>query len=267
MGTAFDPSLDGAGFRRRLLAGDPLLGTFIKTPSGHATEILGEIGYDFVLVDEEHGPFDRMSIDLLMMAKKAANIAAIVRVAGPASILPALDMGADGVLIPHVDNPEAAAAAVAAARYHGGNRGFSPSPRAGRYGAFGFAEHIARGDRTASVSVMIEHPDAVRHARTIAAVDGVDGLFLGLGDLAVASGEASPDAKAIRRAAEEVARAARSSGKALIATAATIEAGAWLLDLGVSALVVSSDQGLLRAAALQQRDHFRAARSKEIQPS
>ena len=244
------------GFRHDLRSGRRLLGSFIKTPTVHTTEILADLGFDFVVIDEEHGPFDRASIDLLMLATSALGIAGIVRVADEASILPALDMGAAGVLVPHVDTAEQARRVAAAARYMGGTRGCSPSVRAGRYGGRGLAEHVAHADAGISVAVMIEHPDAIRNVDAIAAVEGIDALFLGLGDLAVASGELTPGAPAIRDAAEQAASAARRHGKGLLATATTVETGAWLIDLGVNAFVVGSDQGLLRTAGMQQLSRF-----------
>lgn len=244
--------------KRDLRAGKRLLGSFIKTPTTHATEILADLDYDFVVVDEEHGPFDRSAIDRLMLATSALGIAGIVRVAGIDSILPALDMGAEGILVPHVDTPDQARDAVAASRYLGGLRGCSPSPRAGRYGGLGLADHVTRADRDVTVAVMIEHPEAIRNVEEIAAVDGVDALFLGLGDLAVASGELTPGAPSIRDAARAACRAAEHRGKALIATAGDVEAGRWLVELGVSAFVVSSDQGLMRSAASQQLSAYRA---------
>ena len=72
-----------ADFRKRFAAGEYLLGTFIKTPTSHATEILGDLGFDFVVIDEEHAPFDRASIDVCLLAAKAAGTAGIVRVAAP----------------------------------------------------------------------------------------------------------------------------------------------------------------------------------------
>src|SRR5262245_51034085 len=114
-------------FRQRLQARAPLVGTFLKTPTPHATETFGEIGYDFVVIDMEHGPFDRVSVDVILLAAKAAGIPAIVRVPdhSPAHVLAALDDGATGVLVPHVTTREAALAVAASARYRGGNRGFS----------------------------------------------------------------------------------------------------------------------------------------------
>ncbi|MFV3077709.1 HpcH/HpaI aldolase family protein [Niveispirillum fermenti] len=259
-------STSAGGFRRRLRDRTRLAGSFIKTPSVHATEILGDLGFDFVIIDEEHGPFDRAAIDLLLLAARAGGIAGLVRVSGPGSILPALDMGAAGVVVPHVNSGAEARDAVAAARYAGGSRGFSPSPRAGRYGALGLADHVARADAAVSVTLMIEHPDALRNLEAIAAIQGVDALFLGLGDLAVAMGESSAEAPALRRAAAEICRTAQRHGRALMATAPDVEAGAWLLDLGVSALVVNSDQGFLRKAAAQQLHAFQSLPPQEVAP-
>lgn len=245
-------------FRERLIGGKPLLGSFIKTPSVHATEILGELGFDFIVVDEEHGPFDRWSIDLVMLAAQASDLAGIVRVSGASAILSALDLGAAGIIAPHTDTADQAAKMVAASRYKGGERGCSPSPRAGRYGGMSLTDHVARADAQTSVIVMIEHPDAIRNVDAIAATEGIDALFLGLGDLAVASGEPSAGTPAIRRAAQEACKAARRHGKALMATSPTVESGFWLIDLGVNAFVVSSDQGLMRSAAAEQLDAFRS---------
>ena len=97
-------SPDPRAFRRRLAAGELLLGTFVKTPTGHATEILGDLGYDFVVIDAEHAPFDRVATDAALLAAKAARCASLVRVqsASPWHLLSALDCGATGVLVPHV---------------------------------------------------------------------------------------------------------------------------------------------------------------------
>jgi 2-keto-3-deoxy-L-rhamnonate aldolase RhmA len=201
-----------------------------------------------------------------MLAAKAGGIAGLVRVSGPGSILAALDMGAAGVVVPHVNSGAEAKQAVAAARYAGGSRGFSPSPRAGRYGALSLADHVAQADTAASVTIMIEHPDALRNLETIAAIQGIDALFLGLGDLTVAMGESTAETPALRRAAAEICLTAQRHGKALMATAPDVAAAAWLLDLGVSTLVVGSDQGLLRKAAAQQLHAFRSLPPREMAP-
>jgi len=110
-----------SSFRRRFSARQHLVGCFIKTLTTHATEILGALGYEFVVIDEEHAPFDRAMTDVVLLAARASNLAGIMRVSSddPSKILSCLDCGATGVLVPHVATVEKAKAVAAAARYRG----------------------------------------------------------------------------------------------------------------------------------------------------
>lgn len=134
-----------ADYRSRFLAGETLIGTFVKTPSPHVVEILGTVGFDFIVIDAEHAPFSRRSIDMALLAARAAGVAAIVRTAdrGAAQLLAALDDRAAGVLVPHIDSAEAARRLVSTCRYSG-QRGYSNSPRAGGYGATAMWDHAYR---------------------------------------------------------------------------------------------------------------------------
>src|SRR5215472_7585724 len=116
-------------FRQRLAAGQHLVGTFIKTPTTHATEILGALGFDFIVIDDEHAPFDRIAIDTLLLAARAVGTAGLVRVASSDAsyLLSVLDCGATGVLVPHVASAAKAREVAAACRYRG-KRGYSGSP-------------------------------------------------------------------------------------------------------------------------------------------
>ncbi len=136
-------SSSAASFRQRVIAREPLIGTFLKTPTGHATEIIADAGFDFVIIDQEHSPFDRTSSDVAFLAARAAGIPALVRVPGPEAILSVLDCGAAGVLIPHVASVDYARKVAALCRYRGGKRGFATSTRAGRYTAVPMWQHIA----------------------------------------------------------------------------------------------------------------------------
>ncbi len=251
-------------FRQRLLGQELLLGTFIKTPSIHTTEILGELGFDFVVIDAEHAPFDRVSIDRILLAAKAWDVAALVRVpdCGAASILAPLDDGATGVLVPHVDGPAKARAMTAAARYRGGKRGFSNSPRAGGYGRAGIWEHVDAADRSVVAMAMIEDPEALEQLETILQTPGLDAAFIGRGDLTVALGAASADAPEVRAAVERITAAARGVGKPLCAHVGDVQSteARWLKERGVTAFIVASDQGLLRRAGSQMLDAFRSWR-------
>lgn len=249
-------------FRARLLAREPLLGTFIKTPASPVVEVAGAAGLDFVVVDQEHAPFDRVTVDAMILGGRAADLAVLVRVPGAEArdILPPLDCGAQGVLVPHVDSGARAQAVVAEARYRGGRRGFTNSSRAGGYGRAGFQEHIAAGDAGTAVLAMVEDVAALAVLPSIMAVPGLDAVFIGRGDLACALGCDGTAAAPVVKATEQIAAAARAAGKALCAHVDRADSPdvAWLRGLGVSAFIVSSDQGLMRRAAREAVAAFRA---------
>ncbi|SFL29283.1 2-keto-3-deoxy-L-rhamnonate aldolase RhmA [Bradyrhizobium sp. NFR13] len=236
-------------FRQRMLGGQKLVGTFLKTPTGHGTEIFGEIGYDFVVIDQEHGPFDRTSSDIALMAARATDTPALVRVPGPEAILSVLDCGATGVLVPHVKSAAYAREVAAMLRYRGGSRGFATSTRAGRYSGIPMWRHIADADARMVFVAQIEDPVALDEIDAIAAVDGVDSLFIGRGDLTAAFGDESKDPPDVLRAVERISEAARKANKPISVYVGNASEAAWLNSLGASVFVLSSDQGFLRQAA------------------
>jgi 2-keto-3-deoxy-L-rhamnonate aldolase RhmA len=254
---------DAAAFRSRFAGNEMVVGTFIKSPSGHATEILGDVGFDFVVVDQEHAPFGRVEIDQVLLAARAANTAGIVRVpsADPTGLLSVLDCGAVGVLVPHVTSQAMARDLVAACRYRGGKRGFSNSPRAGGYGRLGIWDHVDLNDAQTTIIAMIEDPEAVDAIEAIVDVDGLDGVFIGRGDLTVAYQADSLGAPEISAATEKITAAARAAGKAVCAMTGGGEDAEWLKELGVTAMIVASDQSFMRQAATRSLQEFHALRT------
>lgn len=238
-------------FRTRLAAGDLVVGTFLKTPTTHATEILGAVGFDFVVIDAEHAPFDRGDIDQMLLASHAARTAGIVRVpsASPSGILSVLDCGAAGVLVPHVTSAAMASEVVAACRFRGGSRGFSNSTRAGSYGRLGMWEYVDSCDAQTTVIAMIEDPEAVDAIDEIVAVDGLDAVFIGRGDLTVAYGAPTPLADEVNDAIQKIIEAAKAAGKAILTVSPGGEDAKRLTGLGVSGLIVASDQAFMAQAA------------------
>jgi 2-keto-3-deoxy-L-rhamnonate aldolase RhmA len=248
-------------FRRRFAAGERLVGSFIKTPTTHAIEILGDLGFDFVVIDEEHAPFNRESIDLALLAAKASGTAGIVRVpdARAACILSALDCGATGVLVPHVATVEAAQNVVAASRYRNGKRGYSGSTRTGRYGAATVWDTVDAADAQTTVIAMIEDPAAIENIDAIIRVDGLDGVFIGRGDLTVAFGAPSNSAPIVQSSVERITISARAAGKPVCVMVNSADEARGFQQLGASAFIVSSDQGFMRRAAAQTLKDFAAA--------
>ncbi|WP_233193097.1 HpcH/HpaI aldolase family protein [Acidimangrovimonas sediminis] len=250
--------MTATGFRKRFLEGERLYGSFLKIPATMPAEILGAVGFDFVVVDEEHSPFNRETTDAIVLACRAWGIASVVRVqsADPAALLSVLDCGADGVLVPHVDSAEKARAVVEACRYRPGRRGFAPTTRAGAFGAEGMAAHIARQDARVTVIAMIEDPEAVENIDEILAVEGLDGIFIGRGDLGAAYGGLGQGPEAVRDAASRVLAAAKGR-KPIAILPGSPEDAADMAGQGASALILSADQGFLRSAAVAALGSFR----------
>jgi staphyloferrin B biosynthesis citrate synthase len=245
-------------FRRRLTAREHLLGTFIKTPTSHATEILGALGFDFVVIDQEHSPFDRVTIDTLVLAARASNIAGIVRVGDPseANILSVLDCGAAGILVPHVDSVGKAEHIAAACRYRGGKRGFANTTRAGGFGEVPFADHMEAQDSQVTCVAMIEDVAAIAAVEAIASVPGIDALFVGRGDLTAAIGAPSMTSAETHKLVVPIMAAARKAGIPVIMLCPDRKDASAMKELGASAFMVASDHGFLRQAARQARKEF-----------
>lgn len=243
-----------ADFRTRLKAKAPLLGTFVKTPTTHATELLASLGYDFVIVDAEHAPFDRGDIDMIAMVGRLSGIGTLVRVAEstPSAILSCLDVGATGVLIPHVDSPARARELSAACRYRdGGTRGYSTNSRAGNWGGTTMAAHMASEDARVCCVAMIEDAVALETIDEIAATPGLDAFFIGRADLASSLGKDRTDGPEVAAAVDRILAAAHKAGLPVIILATSPKDANDLRAKGASAVVISSDQGFLRSAAAE----------------
>ena len=248
-------------FAQRLKARETLYGTFIKVPTVHATEVMGLVGYDFVVIDQEHAPFDRTAIDTIILAGLANNVPALVRVGdhSAANILSVLDCGAAGVLVPHVDSVEKARQVASACRYRGGSRGFSRTGRAGGYGGAGVTEHLDRQDRQVLCMAMIEDVAAIENIEPIAGVDGIDAIFIGRADLSIAMGETITSAPRVVEAVKRIAEGVHRAGKLLLTVAESVADRQAMQSLGASSFLVGSDLAFLRRAATQSlADHTSA---------
>ena len=237
-------------FRQRLLEGETLAGTFLKTPSSIVAEVLGLTQLDVVCIDAEHAPFGRLEMDAASAALSAADMPTLVRIGSdaPGDIRNALDSGANGVLVPHVVSAEQAARIVRASRFGEGGRGFAGSPRAARYTRKGMRQHLADSARHTSVVVQIEDLAALPNAADIAAVDGVDAVFVGRADLAVAMGRAIDD-PAVIDAVAEVCKAGGPSGTTVgMFTPKPDEIPGWI-GAGASLFLLGSDHSFLLAGA------------------
>jgi 2-keto-3-deoxy-L-rhamnonate aldolase RhmA len=246
-------------FRRRLAAREQLIGTFVKTPTSHATEILGLLGFDFVVFDQEHAPLDASGLDRMILGARASGIAGIVRVPDAQAwmIQTVLDCGASGVLVPHVATAEMARAIVAACRYRRGSRGFANTTRAGGFGGESFAAHMDAQDREVACVAMIEDLAALETIRDIVRVDGLDAIFVGRGDLTAALGAPSMTSAETMKVVEPILAAADEVGLPVIMLCPDRADAERMAALGASAFMVQSDHGFMRQAASAALAEFR----------
>ncbi len=205
----------------RLRAREPLLGTLLRMPNEALIEMTALVGMDFVVIDTEHGPGDQIPLNHHLTAAAAAGIPALVRVGHVSEILRVLDLGAAGIIAPHISSVQQAEAVVRAASYPPrGDRGFATYTRSGRHGLIGAAEHLRNAADGTAVILMIEDAAGVAAAEQIAAIDGVDGLFVGPADLSVALGHpGETSSPQVQGAISEVHLAARRADAAVVTIA------------------------------------------------
>jgi len=250
-------------FRQDLIAGQTLIGCWCSLGSPITAEVLGLAGFDWLLLDGEHAPNDVLSFIPQLMALKTSASAPVVR---PSSndrveIKRLLDAGFHNLLIPFVETAGQARAAVAATRYPPqGVRGVSVSQRGNDYGTV--KDYFKVANDNVATLVQIESPLGVANAREIAAVDGVDGLFVGPSDLAAGYGHLGESGHPeVQAAIAEVFRVAQAAGKP-VGILSPVDADARrYLELGASFIAVGSDLGVLRMATQALADRFRDAAS------
>ena len=174
--------------KQQLASGDPVVGSFLKTPSPILVEILAQSDLDCLCVDAEHAPFDRNDIDACAMAARAGGLPLLVRPQSSAAeqILNALDCGAAGVLLPHIRSAAEAARAARHGHYGAGGRGYAGSSRAAGYGSNMMADILASAADNSVMIAQIEDSEALDEIDAIAATEGLDALFIGMMDLTVA---------------------------------------------------------------------------------
>jgi 2-keto-3-deoxy-L-rhamnonate aldolase RhmA len=234
--------------REALLGRRPLLGTFVKGPPSQSVELLAGMGLDLLVIDLEHAPIDRSDLDRAALASIAADLPIVARLPADSHHLigAALDMGVAGVMLAHVRGVADAERLVGLARFQKGTRGASPGVRAAGYGSLSLQAFMAASDAAVTLWAQIEDPAAVESADAIAAVSGLDALFVGRVDLCAALGVDSVRHPMISAATRRVAAAACGARLSAAAQASTAEDASELRAAGANVLLLGTDHGALR---------------------
>jgi 4-hydroxy-2-oxoheptanedioate aldolase len=237
-------------FKRALAQGHQQIGLWCSLPGGYAAEVVAGSGFDWLLFDTEHSPGDPLTVLAQLQAVAPYDVSPVVRPASNDTVLIKrfLDLGAQTLLVPYVQDAKEAQRAVAAMRYPPeGVRGVSGLTRATRFGrAEGYAKRAA-GELC--LLVQIETGEALEQIEAIAAVDGVDGVFIGPADLAASLGypgeQLHPNVVA---AVEDAIRRIRACGKPAGILTADSSFAERCIALGTTFTAVAIDVGVLARA-------------------
>jgi 4-hydroxy-2-oxoheptanedioate aldolase len=237
-------------FRRNCIERKLLIGTFAAIPHPVAIEVTAASGVDFLCIDWEHSQIGRDRIEDLIRAADVHRVPAMVRVPGHAAedIAAVLDAGAAGVLVPRISTAEQAKAAVKATRYPPlGARGVGP----GRAAAYGYRipDYLAKANAELVLAIQVETAEGLANIADIAAVDGVDLIFIGPGDLSVSIDAMGPAGKdKLDSAIQAIAKTALSAGRAVgIFRPSPDDIGTWSAA-GISFFLLASDTMFLGAS-------------------
>jgi 2-dehydro-3-deoxyglucarate aldolase len=244
-------------FRQALLDRERLIGCWAALTGAVSTEVLGYVGFDWLLLDGEHAPNDLGSLAAQIMALKDSDSAPVVRPewADPVTLKRMLDLGAHNLLLPFIETADQARTAVEATRYppHG-TRGVAVAHRSNRYGMR--KDYFSKINDNIAVLVQIETARAIQNVEEIAQVPGVDALFIGPSDLSASLGHfLQPTHEVVQQAIARVVEVGKKFGKSVGILAPVPADAERYLEIGINVVAVGADIGLLREAsrALCQR--------------
>ena len=239
-------------FRSRLINGELLIGTLVSLPSPEIAEILTEVGFDWLFLDTEHGVYSAVEAQVMLQAV-GGRCAGVVRVPSGDDVWlkKALDIGADGVIVPIVKTAAEAAAIASACKYPpDGTRGVGLS-RAHKYG-MGFDDYMKKANEKVAVILQVENRDAVDNIESIVAVDGIDAIFIGPYDLSASLGKTGhvvdPEVVA---AINLVRNTCISHNVCLGYFGATAQAAQPYIDQGFTLITAATDSLLLAKSAAE----------------
>ncbi|GAC1395277.1 MAG: 4-hydroxy-2-oxoheptanedioate aldolase [Mycobacterium sp.] len=247
----------------RIGGGRPRFGMWLASGSAYVTEICAGSGIDWVLLDQEHAPNDvRTTLAQLQVLAAYPDVDVLVRPpsADPVFIKQLLDIGAQNIIVPMIDHPAAAAAAVATTRYPPeGIRGVgSALARASRWNRI--SDYLVTADAKVSLTVQVETVGGLEHLGDIAEVDGVDAVFIGPADLAASMGRLGrPEHPEVLSAIETALATIATHGKSAGVNAFNESVARRYLEVGASFVLVGADVALLARGAeeLASRYHDR----------
>jgi len=248
--------------KKQLNDGDVVFGPWCVIPSADVTDIIASAGFDFVIIDREHGPASFETVSAMTRAARVSGVNAVVRLGtvDEEQILQSLDLGADGVLVAHVESGDDASEAVALSKYHPlGRRGFSPYTPAGSHGGGDITTHAQVQNGRTLVGVILEGSRGIENIDAVLETEYLDLLYIGAYDLSQALGmPGEVRAPAVRKALEATVRKSRDAGIAVGGfVASDADDMAWMVDIGMQFITYLPDRTVMHNAMRSAVDDFR----------
>jgi len=244
------PNAAGHPLRRKLATGSSIAGLWMEMPTAQASGVVAAAGFDFVILDCEHGAFDFASLETAINACECGGASPLVRIPGPDPFFAqrALDLGADGIMVPQV--PDAMVAERAARMAHFaplGTRGMNPFTRGGNYG---MAPQPKYAPGYPFTGVLVESPAAAAQLPKIVEIEALDHVYLGVYDYAVALGiPGQVDDPRVGDFVEHATRLVRDAGKSVGTTVMSESQAHRFTSLGVNVLLYGTDTWILAQGA------------------
>lgn len=245
--------------KEKLRAGEPVFGVSVMIPSPQIVEMVAAAGFDWVLLDCEHGTLTLESVELMAMAAEASGITAIARpvTKSPEHILQVLDRGVMGVQVPHVNTAQDAREVLAAVKYHpSGRRGLAAGTRAAQYDAHGtLADYVKAANDATLIAIQLEEQAAIDNIDELLKVDDIDVFFIGPSDLSQSMGhpgnpKAPVVAEAIDSSFRKMLHARRTPGTPAVASSVrdVLDKGVRYIYTHLPRLLSDSAKAYMKAA-------------------
>ncbi|EEX0039663.1 siderophore biosynthesis protein SbnG [Salmonella enterica] len=233
--------------KKKLLDGAPVRGIFCSIPSPVSIELIGEAGFDFVIIDCEHVMINPETIENMIRTAESYTLTPLVRIPelNVKTILRLLDGGAQGIVLPMVESPGDVSAAVAACKYYPEGQRSLNAGRPGSFGRNSLVDYVEAANQQIMVVAMIESIAGVRRAAEISAVPGLDMILEGAADLSQSLGRPwATGHQSVRDSLQQAWLAARSAGLPWCAIPRSQEEFKYWLGLGVNTFVLGDERGI-----------------------
>lgn len=249
MGTS---QMEDRGFARRLAEAERCqFGTWVKMPALETVEMLANAGFDFIVIDQEHAPLTLASAYQTIALGQALGMQVLARVPDRSGshLQRLLDSGIDGILVPRVSSVEVAKSVIDQMIFSPqGDRGLGPTSRAGGWGSVSRADYLKHGDEAVMHAVQLEDKDVLTEIEDIVGLAGLNGIFLGAGDLGLSSGLPT-DAPEISGLIANMLTVANRAGIPCGTAVGNAEQALAAAEQGFRYVMISNDASIFRAAS------------------